>query len=265
MTALEWDDPADRRYELGVDRGVLYVDDIPGVAWNGLVSVDEAASGGDPRPYYLDGEKYLNRPMREEFEATITAYMSPREFDDCDGTVAFMPGIFVSQQHRKSFGLSYRTKIGNSTEAEDFAYKIHVIYGAKAAPSNRSYATISEEVEPLLLSWGITTKAIPFPGLLASSHLIIDTSEVDPEALEILEGILYGDEDHDPRLPTPLEIADIFMNPFNFTVTDNEDGTFTVSGPSESIEMLDSGLYKITRDTVIYIDAETAEISGDDD
>ncbi len=260
MTRVVWSEPSEKKFELGVDRGVLYVDEGTGVPWNGLVSVDEAPSGGDAKPYYMDGVKYLNRPMREEFEATINAFMSPQQFDECDGSRPFLPGVFVQQQRRKEFGLTYRTKVGNSAEGEDFGYKIHIIYNALAAPSQRSYNTVSEDPEAMILSWGLKTRPIPFPGMAPSSHLVIDTTEASEAGVTALEDILYGDETHAPRLPMPVEIAELFVENYEFEVIDNGDGTFTVNGPPDSIELLDSGLYMITRDTIIDLGNNEFEI-----
>lgn len=264
MTRLVWNQIGDRKFEMGVDRGVLYIDGV-GIPWNGLVSVDESPSGGEARPYYMDGVKYLNRPMKEEFEATINAFVSPYEFDQCDGTAQFVTGVYVTQQRRKPFALTYRTRIGNDLDGVDHGYKIHIIYNALASPTQRSYGTATETVDPTLLSWGITTKPIAFSGMRPSSHIIINTTTAPPAAVELMEDILYGDADHAPRLLTPEEIASLFVDPFDFTVTENLDGTYTISGPANSVEMLDANKYKITRDTVVTIMGETdvATISSD--
>lgn len=262
MTRVVWNNAAEKFYELGVDRGVLYVDNV-GVPWNGLVSVDEAPSGGDPKSYYQDGVKYLNRPMGEEFEATLSAFYSPPEFDACDGSQQFAPGVFASQQRRKQFGLCYRTKIGNAVTGPNHAYKIHLVYNALAAPTSRSYGTITDTVEPNLLRWGITTKPVRVPGKRPTAHLIIDTTVATPGAVEALERLLYGTTDNMPRLPTPAEIIELFTHPFEFTVTANVDGTYTIAGPIDQVEMLTPTTYKITGDEVTLVTADSAQISSD--
>lgn len=261
MTRVIWDKVGERSFETGVDRGILYIDGV-GVPWNGLVSVDEAPTGGESRGYYMDGSKYLNRSMPEEFEASISAFFSPPEFDVCDGSAPFVPGIRVTQQRRKRFALSYRTKIGNDVSSEH-GYKIHIIYNAKASPTQRGYGTTSAEQEAMVLSWGITTKPVTFPGMAPSAHIIIDTTQAPAAAVEVIEDILYGDADHAPRLLEPTEIASLFVHPFDFTVTENPDGTYTISGPANSIQMQDPNRYKITRNTVVILTADTAEIASD--
>ncbi len=262
MTRVVWDSASDRFYELGVDRGVLYVDGV-GVPWNGLVSVDEAPSGGESRPYYQDGLKYMIRSSPEEYAASLSAFFSPPEFDKCDGTLDYVPGVRVTNQRRKPFGLTYRTRIGSDTGGPSYGHKIHIVYNATAQPSNRSYRTLGAEVEPVTLSWDISTRPAIFPGKRPTAHLVIDTTAVDPQGLAAIEDILYGSEDNMPRLITPEEIVEIFVHPFDFTVTANPDGTYLLSGPADSIEMVDANTYEITRDTVVILDADTAQISSD--
>lgn len=265
MTRIIWDEVGKRRYESGVDRGVLYVDNA-GVPWNGLISVNEAPTGGAAIPYYMDGEKYLVSGKPEEFEATIAAYYSPQQFDACDGSLQFgAPGIVASQQRRKPFGLCYRTKIGSDTGGQDFGYTIHIIYNARAEPTQRNYRTLGDTVDPLALSWSLTTKPVKLPGLRSAAHISIDSTAVDPQGLEAIENVLYGDADYAPRLITPQEIIDIFQHPFDFTVTANLDGTYTIAGPLANVEPLGGGLYKIENDTVVILDPDTAEISSDED
>lgn len=262
MAKLTWNDVGKRYYELGVDRGVLYVDDI-GYAWNGLVSVEENPSGGSARAYYIDGVKYLNRAEREEFEATISAFYSPPEFDICEGRVTLRRGLLATQQRRKPFGFSYRSGIGNDLNPE-VGYKIHIVYNALATPSSsRSYSTQNDSPEAPLLSWNITTTPSKIPGAAYSAHLEIDTTTAPPYAVTTLENILYGDETAPARLPTPDELVAMFSDPTPLTVTDNGDGTFTITGSDLSVNMIDSTTYSIYGDTVIGIDAESAEVSSE--
>jgi len=210
VTRLSWDASGKRFYELGIDRGVLYIDSQPGVPWVGLISVSESPSGGEPQPYYLDGIKYLNLSSAEEFEATIEAYSSPREFGPCDGTVAIQNGLFATQQPRKQFSFSYRSKTGNDTEGQDYAYKIHLVYNALAAPSQRSNKTIDDSVNVINLSWQITTLPPSITGVKPTAHLVIDSRYADPDILNTVENILYGSDSQSSSLPTPNDLIDIF-------------------------------------------------------
>ena len=164
MAKLTWSDPGEHFFEIGVDRGVLYVDDDPGVAWNGLISVDESPTGGDPTPYYLDGLMFLMVPTAEWFEATITAFNRPVEFAPCDGTSTGVNGMRVTAQRRRPFGLSYRTKIGNDQDGVDHGYLIHLIYNAMVGPSTRNHASMSADVNPTPYSWPVKAKPVSVPG-----------------------------------------------------------------------------------------------------
>jgi hypothetical protein len=210
LPRITWNSMGQRFFETGVDRGVLYVDSNPGVAWVGLTSVSESPSGGDPRPYYIDGVKYLNLATAEEFEATINAFQSPLEFGPCDGTLSIQNGLFVTQQPRKSFGLSYRTRLGNDVDGADHAYKIHLVYNALAAPSQRSNNSLGGEVNPTTFSWAITTRPPAITGYKRTAHLVIDSRLTDPAVLTEIEDLIYGSEANQPQLPTPDELIAIF-------------------------------------------------------
>jgi hypothetical protein len=207
---LNWDVSGERFYETGIDRGVLYVPALDGVAWSGLTSIEESPSGGDAKPYYLDGFKYLNLSAAEEFEATINAFSSPKEFDQCDGMVSVHNGLLATQQPRQSFGLSYRTLLGNDIEGTDYAYKIHLVYNALAAPGSRTSTTIGSSAEPTDLSWQITTMPPAMTGYKPTAHLIIDSSRTDPAVLAEVEDIVYGSDSNSARQPSPDELAAIF-------------------------------------------------------
>lgn len=222
MTRLKWGEIGERFYEVGVDRGVLYVDDNPGVSWNGLVSVSESPNGGEAQAYYLDGIKVFNRANSEEFEATIEAYTYPPEFDQCEGERAIRNGLAITQQSKKSFGLSYRTKIGNDVDGVEHGYKIHLIYGALANPSQRSNNTIGDSIDPFNFSWQITTKPPSIKEHKPTSHFIIDSRETPPIVLLRIEEIIYGTFDGNPRLPTIPELLYIF-NSYNTSVFDAGD------------------------------------------
>jgi len=261
VARLKWGSTGSRFYESGVDRGVLYVDG-QGVAWTGLTSVNENPTGGGARSYYIDGIKYLNMSSAEEFEATITAYTYPDEFGVCDGSARVRPGFYVTQQRRKSFGLSYRTKVGNDLDGVDHGYKLHIIYNALAAPANKTYTTLSESIEPNDFSWKITTRPPVTSGYKRTSHVVFDSREADPELMAILEDILYGTESEQPRLPDFSELIDIFETILHLTVTDNGDGTFTVEGPPEAIVMMDETTFSITWPTAVMIDEDSYTLTS---
>lgn len=212
---LVWDETGKRFYETGVKMGVLYVqgDDGQygnGVAWNGLTAVNEAPSGAEATPLYADDIKYVELRSAEEFGATIEAYTYPEEFEVCDGSAELAPGVNVGQQDRKAFGLCYRTIIGNDVKKNEYGYKIHLIYGAVAAPSEKAYATVNDSPEAITFSWEVTTTPVEVPGLKPTACITIDSTKVDAEKLAALEAKLYGDESTEPELPLPSEIAEMF-------------------------------------------------------
>lgn len=216
MTALIWNNVGERYFEAGVDRGVFYGTDGVGVAWNGLISVKESPSGGDPIPYYIDGIKYLNISGRKEFKGTIEAYTYPEEFAEYDGWVDLNNGLVVDEQQRKPFGLSYRTGVGNDVDGIDHGYKIHVIYNALASPTERSYQTMGDDNEPLEFSWDFTTtpgKPDPTLSLAPWAHFVIDSRKTNPTQMRFIEGYLYGTAGRAPKLPTLEQMYILFENP----------------------------------------------------
>lgn len=263
MTRLIWNTVGERFYEMGLDRGVLFVGDDAGIPWNGLVSVDETPSGGESRSYYLDGVKYLNLSGKEEFEGSIAAFYSPPEFDECDGVKQSRPGLYLSQQPRKSFGLSYRTKIGNDLNGLEHGYKIHVVYNMLATPANRNYASLDDNPEAPLLNWSFTTKPIFAPGVGYVAHMVANTLTATPYSIQTLEDILYGDDDQFSRLPTVEEMLGIFEDAQPMAVTDMGDGIFTIAGSGLAVQLIGEEQYQITSDTVVIIDEDTAEISSE--
>lgn len=218
MFNLEWDKTGERKYETGVDRGVLYKNTEvgaygDGVAWNGLTAVNERPSGAEPTAIWADNIKYLNMISAEEFAATIEAYMSPPEFDECDGTYEPAPGITIGQQNRKSFGFSYRTRVGNDQDGQDYGYTIHLIYGCRAATSERNYSTINENPDAMTLSWEVSTTPVAVKGYKPTSHLKINSLTTDPEKLAQLEEIIYGKaattgDSAAPAVPARLPLPD---------------------------------------------------------
>lgn len=216
MSKLAWDKTGERLYETGVEKGVLYPMSGSsygtGVAWNGLTGVTESPSGAEVTALYADNIKYLNLMSAEEFAFTIEAYMSPEEFDACDGTAEIATGVSIGQQKRSQFGFSYVTRLGNDTEGTDNGYKIHLIYGALASPSEKGYATINDSPEAITLSWECSTTPVDVDGMKPTACIVIDSTKTDATALAELESILYGDDTNEPRLPLPEEIVTLFSN-----------------------------------------------------
>ena len=215
MSRITWDDTGKRLYETGVKMGVLYPIQTDGryskgVAWNGLTAVTESPSGAEATPLYADDIKYLNLISNEEFGCTIEAYTYPDEFADCDGTAALAAGVMIGQQKRKTFGLCYRTALGNDVEGNDYGYKLHLVYGCLAAPSEKGFSTINDSPEAITFSWEVSTTPVSVTGFKPTSQITIDSTKVNAEKLSALEDILYGkagDESNGPRLPLPNEVA----------------------------------------------------------
>ncbi len=219
MAKLKWDETGKRLYETGTKMGVLYPQNEDGtypkgVAWNGLMSVTESPSGAEASALYADDAKYLELYSNEEFGFTIGAYTYPDEFAECDGSAELGEGVSLGQQPRKAFGLSYRTIIGNDTKGSDYGYKLHLVYGAKASPSERSYASVNDSPEALELSWECTTTPVPVTGHKPSAHIEIDSTKIDADKLTKIEEMLYGKDGEtgtakEPKLPLPDEIIQI--------------------------------------------------------
>lgn len=217
---LLWDQVGDRTFETGVDQGVLYVQEPggaygDGVAWNGLTAVTESPSGAESNPQYADNVKYLNLTSAEEFGGTIEAFTYPEEFGVCDGTASPEMGISIGQQGRRAFGLCYRTRVGNDVQGQDYGYKLHLIYGALAAPSEKAYATINDSPEAITFSWEVTTTPVPVGTIGGTDYkptasLTIDSTKVDADALADLEDLLYGTSGTDAELPLPAEVIALF-------------------------------------------------------
>ena len=215
MAHLTWDNTGERLYETGVDHGVLYIPDVDGdysdgVAWNGLTTVTESPSGAEATALYADNIKYLDLRSAEQFGATVEAYTYPDEFNQFDGIASPADGVLVGQQSRKTFGLSYRTRLGNDVEGSDYGYKLHLIYGCTAAPSEKAYSTINDSPEAITFSWEVSTTPVSAGGSLKpTSQLVIDSTKVDPAKLTTLENLLYG-QSGAPQLPDPAAVIAIF-------------------------------------------------------
>lgn len=214
MAKLVFNNVGERLFETGVKNGVLYVmgDDGAyenGVVWNGLTAVTESPSGAETTPLYADDVKYVVIYAAEEFGATVEAYTYPEEFEQCDGSAAISEGITIGQQTRKSFGMCYKTSVGNDVQGQDYGYKIHIIYGAKAAPSEKSYSTINDSPEAVTFSWELSTVPVPVEGHNPTATMVIDSTRVPAEKMTLIEAKLYGSEDSEATLPLPNEILDL--------------------------------------------------------
>lgn len=266
MAVLEWDQVGEHFYETGVDHGVLYIPDNAGIydqgfAWNGLVSVTESPSGAEATPIYADNIKYLNLISVETYGATVEAYTYPDEFAQCDGSASPEVGVSLGQQGRRTFGLAYRTRVGNDIEGDDLGYKIHLIYGAKAAPSEKAYSTVNDTPEAMTLSWELTTTAVPATGFKQTASITIDSTKVDADNLADLEAILFGAAGVDPRLPLPDEVVAVFAgSTVEATPTQPafDQGTNTITIPTVTgvvykvnDEVVPAGPLVITADTVV--------------
>lgn len=214
MAKLVWDESGKRVYETGVRNGVLYVQGENGeyqngVAWNGLTAVTESPSGAEPTALYADDIKYLELFSAEEFGATIEAYTYPEEFEACDGSASLGEGVTIGQQDRKAFGLCYRTVVGNDIKGNEHGYKIHLVYGAKAKPSEKAYATVNDSPEAVTFSWEVTTTPVNVAGFKPTASVTIDSTKITPEKLKAIEDKLYGTDSGEPTLPLPDEIKQI--------------------------------------------------------
>ena len=214
MSKIVWDQTGERLYETGVKRGVLYVQDSggtypKGVPWNGLTAVTESPSGAEATPLYADDIKYLNLISTEELGGTIEAYTYPDEFAECDGSASIATGVYIGQQPRKTFGMCYTTTVGNDVDSNAHGYKLHLIYGALASPSEKAYSTINDSPEAITFSWEFSTTPVNVTGFKPTANIVIDSTKATPEKLAALEKILYGDTEVEPRLPLPNEVAQV--------------------------------------------------------
>lgn len=214
MSKIIWDNAGERTYETGVDHGVLYPIQEgglynKGVAWNGLTAITESPSGAEATPLYADNIKYLNLLSAEDFGCTIEAYTYPDEFAECDGSAEIATGVYAGQQARKVFGLCYRTVLGNDTDSNAHGYKLHLIYGCLASPSEKSYSTVNDSPEAITFSWEVKSTPVNVSGFKPTAVLTIDSTKVNAEKLAKLEEALYGSESTEAKLPTPDEVVAI--------------------------------------------------------
>lgn len=259
MPRLTWGSESDKVCETGIDRGVLYLAGVAGVPWNGLTSVNEKASGGDIKQYYIDGDVYLALPSKESYEATIAAINYPQLFVECDGTVQGAPGLFVTNQRRSPFGLSYRSTVYGGDGV--LGYRIHIIFNALAKPSSKVNATIGNSIRPVNYSWDIIAKPEGVTSYRSSAHFVVDSRYAPAVRFSEIEDILYGSNATIARMPTVEELFYILSNPVLLTVTDNGDGSYTIDGPRENLSDTD-GMFELTWDTVTIIDADSFSVSS---
>ena len=217
MAKIKWDETGEKIYETGVKNGVLYLPNetgqyVKGVAWNGLTAVTESPSGAESTPLYADDIKYVELFSAEEFGATLECYTYPDEFAECDGSAEVTPGVIIGQQNRKTFGLCYRTTLGNDVKGNEFGYKLHLIYGAKASPSEKSYSTINDSPEAITFSYEITTTPVNVTGHKPTASLTINSTKVDASKLQQLEALLYGAESAEAKLPLPDEVINLLKS-----------------------------------------------------
>ena len=260
MAVLTWDDPGTRVYESGVDRGVLYLPGGLGIAWNGLISVDEQVSGNSQDPLYYDGIKYSDVVVPGDFAASLKAYTYPDEFLPFEGTLEVNNGMFVTGQTQARFGLSYRTKVGTD-ESGDAGYKIHVLYNLLAVPAAKTHETISDSESPIEFEWNLTAIPSDTPGFKPTAHLIFDTRKMSSLLLDDIEQTLYGDDITAPNLP-PINIFVTFISEWVLIrITDNHDGTWTAEGPDNLIQMTGPDSFQILQANAVFKDADTYAIS----
>lgn len=251
MAEIKWDQVGERKYETGVDHGVLYLPNssgeyVDGVAWNGLVSVTQSPSGAEATAQYADNIKYLNLVSAEEYGATIEAFTYPDEFAQCDGTAQLAPGVLIGQQSRKTFGMSFRTLVGNDVDGTDHGYKLNLMYGALAAPTEKAYTTVNDSPEAITFSWEVTTTPVEVPGFKPTALLTIDSTQVPSAQLKALEDILYGTAGTDPRMPLPAEVMSIFSG----GITEVTPQRPTQDGNVVTLPAVTGITYKIGSDTV---------------
>lgn len=264
MTALTWDTIGQRYYETGVNKTVLYDAENKGIAWNGVISIDNTNSDS-VEPVYFDGVKFNDLLTIGDFAAKLTAFTYPDEFLPFDGVVEDTQGFFITGQSRETFGLSYQTRIANDLDGIDLGYKIHIVYNLTAIPSNRTFKTLSLEPEPLEFEWDLSGIPESVSGYQPTAHVVLDSRKVDPYLLADVENILYGSETTESHLPSLKELS-IFISKWGrFVITDFGDGTWSAYTPFEGIiTMLDEETFEIDIDSAVYLDPDTYTISSSD-
>lgn len=261
MATITWDGVGTRVYQSGVDRGVLFIGDQPGVPWSGLTSIVENISGGTAKPLYVDGDKYSNLASPEEYQAQLSAYTYPDEFEDCDGNASVRSGFLATRQKRKPFSLTYRSFIGNDLTGS-LGYRIHLVYNVLASPSIHSFKSDTTNVNVADFSWLLTALPPAVSGYQRTAHYILDSRNLSAPVLTYMENALYGTDTTPPHLPPFTEIISAIDSNGGLTVTDNGDGTFTMTAPDGALFMLDSNTAQLTWDSAVYIDSDTYTVSS---
>lgn len=264
MAKLLWDQPGDRRFETGVDRGVLYLPNGSAVVWNGLTSVEEG-SELEVKAAYLDGMKYLEYHVLGDFIGSLRAFTYPAEFDQVLGNQETIPGMFLHDQRPTSFGLSYRTKIGNDVDGQDHTYRIHLLWGLRATPEAIARTSLNEEVTPTEFGWSLSATPQLVSGHRPAAHISFVANEMDPDFLVALEELIYGTDSTDPELPSLQEVMTLMTGWNTIFITDNGDGTWTATstGPDayENIVMVNSTTYQINNVDVAVVDSDEYTIT----
>lgn len=255
MTALTWDQVGERMYQAGVDRGVLYLSDGTAVPWNGLTGVEEGFNL-ETKQYHMDGLKYLERQIRGDFSGKLTAFTYPDEFEEVCGNMAVFDGFYVHDQKAQMFGLSYRTRIGNDVDGLDYGYRIHVLWNLLATPDTVVHTTLNDQSEPIEFAWSLS--ATPDDKDWGTAHISFRSTDLDANALEYIEELLYGTSTSDPELPSFTEMVALVVELHNRTIIDNGDGTWTASGAS--VTLTDPNTFQIEDIDATYLDADTYEI-----
>lgn len=260
MAKLAWDQPEERPYESGVDRGVLYLPTGEGVAWNGLTAVEEDAYEST-EPVYVDGVKYRDVQKIDDYAATLKAFTYPDEFLEFDGVLAVGEGLYVGDQRARTFGLSYRTGVGNDADGDDYGYKIHIVYNITASTDTKEYATQGEESSAMEFSWKLNAVPPAYPGFRPTAHIIVDSTLINRFLLSDIEDVLYGTDTTDAYLPPIDDLAGMAATFTTIDIIDNGDGTWTAVGPDELITMTDATTFRIDEVNAVFIDDDTYQIS----
>lgn len=264
MAKLLWDQFGDRVFETGIEKAVFYspshlVSGRPGgFAWNGFISSDISKEEESVDSIYFQGDKTFDFIRPGEVSLSVKAFTYPDEFMEFDGFSELAPGIIVDNQIRKTFGLSYKTLVGNDVFGTDFAYKLHIFYNLTSIPDPISNQSVGSNIDPIDFGWKFNTKPEVIPSHRKSSHIILDSRDINPTSLSLIEDILYGTEETDSRLPTLDDILELVT----VTIIDNGDGTWTAEGPSHLVELLDADTFSITGAKVVFLDADTMLISS---
>lgn len=262
MAALAWDQAGERIFETGISKGVLYPAEGPGVAWNGLISVEDSATDA-VEPVFFDGVKINNVLTPGDFSGVLRAYTYPDEFLPYEGILEYQEGVFVTHQPRDLFGLSFQTVVGDDIEGVNLGYKLHLLYNITAIPQQRNYQTLALDVTPTEFEWQITAIPEDLDFFRPTAHVIFDSTKIDPYLLADIEDILYGSEENDPTLPNMKALGAFIRSWERLVITDHGDGTWTASSPlPDVIVMLSETEFEITTDTATYLDADTYEIES---